>query len=258
MRYPGTISLREETFRSLLDDIASSLKAHGFQHILLIGDNGGNQTPMSQVASELNAAWGAGRYTPRWLRKASSPIANARSRTRLVSAESSRARLNCHSGNSSGHPRPARTPPSAEIWSRVKSSSTHCGCGRAIAVRLAKDYDILALARTAPALEELAREIEAMGSKCTVAAVDEGDHGRHLDQSAAPDRRHDARRHHRSSRSRAPVVIAWATSAETAPYCSSSRKASQTDATPAKTKRTPSTLVISEWAPSRGSDPAAP
>ena len=32
MRYPGTISLTEETFESLLADICSSLRAHGFQH----------------------------------------------------------------------------------------------------------------------------------------------------------------------------------------------------------------------------------
>ncbi|MCH7717812.1 MAG: creatininase family protein, partial [Gemmatimonadetes bacterium] len=41
MRYPGTISLREETFQAVLDDIASSLKAHGFKHIIFIGDSGG-------------------------------------------------------------------------------------------------------------------------------------------------------------------------------------------------------------------------
>ena len=36
MRYPGTISLREETFRQVLDDVASSLKAHGFEHIITL------------------------------------------------------------------------------------------------------------------------------------------------------------------------------------------------------------------------------
>lgn len=49
------------------------------------------------------------------------------------------------------------------------------GIGRAIAVRLAADFDILALARTKPALEELAREIEAGGGRCAVAAVDIAD-----------------------------------------------------------------------------------
>ncbi len=57
MRYPGTISLREETFQAVLDDIASSLKAHGFKHIIFIGDSGGNQRGMSAVAERLNERW---------------------------------------------------------------------------------------------------------------------------------------------------------------------------------------------------------
>jgi creatinine amidohydrolase/Fe(II)-dependent formamide hydrolase-like protein len=58
MRYPGTISLQETTFRALLTDIASSLKQHGFENIVLIGDSGGNQAGMKQVAAELGAQWG--------------------------------------------------------------------------------------------------------------------------------------------------------------------------------------------------------
>ncbi|MEZ4417670.1 MAG: creatininase family protein [Gemmatimonadota bacterium] len=58
MRYPGTISLREETFERMLDDIGSSLKAHGFEHIIYIGDSGGNQTGMKAVAEAQNARWG--------------------------------------------------------------------------------------------------------------------------------------------------------------------------------------------------------
>jgi creatinine amidohydrolase/Fe(II)-dependent formamide hydrolase-like protein len=59
MRYPGTISLREETYRAVLDDVASSLKAHGFRHIIFIGDSGGNQAGMEAVAKMLNERWGA-------------------------------------------------------------------------------------------------------------------------------------------------------------------------------------------------------
>lgn len=61
MRYPGTISLREDTYRMLLDDIASSLRAHGFTEIILIGDSGGNQRGLEATADALNARWkGAG------------------------------------------------------------------------------------------------------------------------------------------------------------------------------------------------------
>ncbi len=57
MRYPGTISLREETFQAVLDDIASSLQVHGFKHIIFIGDSGGNQRGMRAVAERLNERW---------------------------------------------------------------------------------------------------------------------------------------------------------------------------------------------------------
>jgi len=57
MRYPGTISVRPETFRALLIDIAGSLRAHGFEHVVLIGDSGGNQEGMKEVAEALGAEW---------------------------------------------------------------------------------------------------------------------------------------------------------------------------------------------------------
>ncbi len=57
MRYPGTISVREETFRSLLTDIAVSLKTHGFRDIVFLGDSGGNQNGMRYVAETLTEEW---------------------------------------------------------------------------------------------------------------------------------------------------------------------------------------------------------
>lgn len=57
MRYPGTISVREETFQAMLTDVAMSLAAHGFTDIVLIGDSGGNQNGMEAVAAALNARW---------------------------------------------------------------------------------------------------------------------------------------------------------------------------------------------------------
>lgn len=68
MRYPGTISVREETYRMVLDDIASSLQAHGFTEVILIGDSGGNQEGLKATADALNERWrGSGavaRYIP--------------------------------------------------------------------------------------------------------------------------------------------------------------------------------------------------
>jgi creatinine amidohydrolase/Fe(II)-dependent formamide hydrolase-like protein len=57
MRYPGTISVREETFQAMLTDVAMSLAAHGFRNIVFIGDSGGNQRGMEAVAHALNARW---------------------------------------------------------------------------------------------------------------------------------------------------------------------------------------------------------
>ncbi|MFT4670939.1 MAG: creatinine amidohydrolase [Pseudohongiellaceae bacterium] len=57
MRYPGTISLSASTYEALLTDIASSLKQSGFTDIVMIGDSGGNQSGMANVADALGADW---------------------------------------------------------------------------------------------------------------------------------------------------------------------------------------------------------
>ena len=57
MLYPGTISVEASTYTALLRDIARSLKAHGFKRIVFIGDSGGNQAGMKEVAEELNKKW---------------------------------------------------------------------------------------------------------------------------------------------------------------------------------------------------------
>ena len=57
MLFPGTISLTQATYEALLMDIASSLKQSGFTDIVLIGDSGGNQTGMANVAATLSELW---------------------------------------------------------------------------------------------------------------------------------------------------------------------------------------------------------
>ncbi len=57
MRYPGTISLRQQTFEAVLTDVGSSLAQHGFEHIVYIGDSGGNQRGMANVARALDGRW---------------------------------------------------------------------------------------------------------------------------------------------------------------------------------------------------------
>ncbi len=58
MRYPGTISVRQDTFRALVTDVAESLRTHGFEHVILIADSGGNVAGMQEVAAALAAKWG--------------------------------------------------------------------------------------------------------------------------------------------------------------------------------------------------------
>jgi len=57
MRYPGTISLREETFVAVLEDVGMSLKAAGIQNVVYMGDSGGNQRGMEAAAAALNQRW---------------------------------------------------------------------------------------------------------------------------------------------------------------------------------------------------------
>ncbi len=69
---PGVISLPNDAFVLLLEYAARSLKSGGFTDIILIGDSGGNQRGMQQVAEKLNEAWAGTRarvhYAPDYYR----------------------------------------------------------------------------------------------------------------------------------------------------------------------------------------------
>jgi hypothetical protein len=69
MRYAGTISLEQETFEALLRDICRSYRAHGFADIVLLGDSGGNQQGMENVAEQLNEQWRDGPARVHYLRE---------------------------------------------------------------------------------------------------------------------------------------------------------------------------------------------
>lgn len=57
MRYAGTLSISEQTYESLLEDTARSLKQHGFTLIAFIGDSGGNQEGQARIAEKLSHEW---------------------------------------------------------------------------------------------------------------------------------------------------------------------------------------------------------
>jgi creatinine amidohydrolase/Fe(II)-dependent formamide hydrolase-like protein len=57
MRYSGVMSLRAETFATVIDDIASSLRQHGFTDIFFITDKGTNAPDLRVIAAKLNERW---------------------------------------------------------------------------------------------------------------------------------------------------------------------------------------------------------
>ena len=57
MRFPGSVSMSEETFAALARDVALSARAAGFRTILLMGDHGGGQQALKWVADELDRQW---------------------------------------------------------------------------------------------------------------------------------------------------------------------------------------------------------
>ncbi len=59
MRFAGTISIPDDTFRAVLDATARSLKQAGFSDVVLIGDHGGYQSQLKAVALKLNHDWAA-------------------------------------------------------------------------------------------------------------------------------------------------------------------------------------------------------
>jgi creatinine amidohydrolase/Fe(II)-dependent formamide hydrolase-like protein len=57
MRFPGTITVREETFRQTLESAAHSFRLHGFRDIVFLGDHGATQAGQRAVAARLNREW---------------------------------------------------------------------------------------------------------------------------------------------------------------------------------------------------------
>jgi creatinine amidohydrolase len=53
LAFAGTISLGDETFKSIVRDVVASLSRHGFQRIILLPTHGGNFKPMAEAVAEL-------------------------------------------------------------------------------------------------------------------------------------------------------------------------------------------------------------
>jgi creatinine amidohydrolase len=57
MRFPGSVSVSEETFGAVAREVALSAISAGFKNVALMGDHGGDQEPLKKVAEALNAEW---------------------------------------------------------------------------------------------------------------------------------------------------------------------------------------------------------
>jgi creatinine amidohydrolase len=59
MRFPGTITVPEDTFEKVLEYAARSFKLAGFRDIVFLGDHGGYQRGERAVADRLDREWAA-------------------------------------------------------------------------------------------------------------------------------------------------------------------------------------------------------
>jgi creatinine amidohydrolase len=59
LRFPGTITVPEDTFEKTIEYAARSLQLHGFRDIVFLGDHGSTQTGEEAVARRLNREWAA-------------------------------------------------------------------------------------------------------------------------------------------------------------------------------------------------------
>ncbi len=57
MRYPGSVTLTPQTYRSVVHDVALSAIDAGFRHVFIMGDHGDGQDMLGAVARELDSEW---------------------------------------------------------------------------------------------------------------------------------------------------------------------------------------------------------
>jgi creatinine amidohydrolase/Fe(II)-dependent formamide hydrolase-like protein len=57
MRFPGSVTLTPQTYRSVVHDVALSAIDAGFRHVFIMGDHGDGQDMLGAVARELDSEW---------------------------------------------------------------------------------------------------------------------------------------------------------------------------------------------------------
>lgn len=66
---PGGVVFSAETYKAVLTDMATSLRAMGFKDIIFLGDHGGDLKPMEEVTNNLNSKWKGSGATNHFLAK---------------------------------------------------------------------------------------------------------------------------------------------------------------------------------------------
>jgi len=54
---PGSVVLSADTYKSILTDMATSLRANGFKYIMIMVDHGSDQPPAVEITKTLNEKW---------------------------------------------------------------------------------------------------------------------------------------------------------------------------------------------------------
>jgi creatinine amidohydrolase/Fe(II)-dependent formamide hydrolase-like protein len=57
MRFPGTITVPEDTFEKVIESAARGFRLHGFRDIVFLGDSGSTQAAQRAVAARLTSEW---------------------------------------------------------------------------------------------------------------------------------------------------------------------------------------------------------
>jgi creatinine amidohydrolase len=57
LAFPGSLSIRKETFENIVHDYIHSLRVHGFRQILIVPTHGGNYLPLEEMKPRLKAAF---------------------------------------------------------------------------------------------------------------------------------------------------------------------------------------------------------
>ena len=57
LKFPGSVTLSDQSFAAVAREVAASMLSAGFRNVVLMGDHGGGQDALKQVAAALDKEW---------------------------------------------------------------------------------------------------------------------------------------------------------------------------------------------------------